>query len=72
MSQDLIEAVERLHVSSYIRGLEEDSPIDDILNKSHPRPKRSDTNEEIKARIEEDFLTPPTSFDPEWLDKLQQ
>ena len=72
MSQDLIEAVGRLHVSSHIQGLEEDSSIDDILNKPHPRPKRSNTNEEIKARIEKDFLTPPTSFDPEWLNKLQQ
>ncbi|KAK4547703.1 hypothetical protein LTR36_000661 [Oleoguttula mirabilis] len=49
-----------------------DANIDDILDQAKPRKRVRKSPEEIKAKLERDFLTPSTSFSPEWLDRLQQ
>ncbi|KAK5128632.1 hypothetical protein LTR08_003953 [Meristemomyces frigidus] len=49
-----------------------DANIDDILDQAKPRKRIRKTPEEIKTKLERDFLTPSKSFSPEWLDRLQQ
>ncbi|OTA26313.1 hypothetical protein BTJ68_10563 [Hortaea werneckii EXF-2000] len=46
--------------------------IDDLLEQAKPRKRIRKSPAEIKAGLEEDFLTPSTSFSPAWLDRLQQ
>ena len=46
--------------------------IDDILDQAKPRKRVRKSPEEIKAKLERDFLTPSTTFSPEWLDRLQE
>ena len=68
MSQELLNAVERLHIKSE----KTTSVIDDVLHEQHARKRKRRTPEELNAKLEEDFLTPPTVFGPEWLNKLQR
>lgn len=69
MAETLQKAVEGLH----IRGQREVEGIDEILSEPRLRTKRSQkTLEEVKKELTEEFLTPPTSFSQEWLNKLQQ
>ena len=69
MASSLIDAVERLHLGSDQNDFE---TIDDLLNAERPRKKRRKSLESVKGELEESFLTPPTSFDVDWLNKLQQ
>ena len=75
MAATLLKAVECLQVRGQREGvLEKDvESIDDILSEQGPRKhKPRKTLQEVKKELTEDFLTPPTSFSEEWLNKLQQ
>ncbi|SMR49487.1 unnamed protein product [Zymoseptoria tritici ST99CH_3D1] len=49
-----------------------DGELDDILDQTRPRKRIRKSSEEVKSELEKTFLTPSTSFSPEWLDRLQQ
>ncbi|KAK5128336.1 hypothetical protein LTR85_003004 [Meristemomyces frigidus] len=68
MMEDLSEAL----TSVSLAGQKLDGNIDDILDQAKPRKRVRKSPEEIKAKLAQDFLTPSTSFSPEWLDRLQQ
>ncbi|TVY37961.1 putative ATP-dependent RNA helicase [Lachnellula subtilissima] len=69
MEDPLVSALERVHLGS---SNEADNWIDDILDLQRPRKRIKQDQEELKRELEEKFLTPSTSFSPEWLNKLQQ
>ncbi|KAK5107409.1 hypothetical protein LTR62_001313 [Meristemomyces frigidus] len=49
-----------------------DADIDNILDQAKPRKRVRKSHEAIKSQLEQQFLTPSTTFSPEWLDRLQQ
>ncbi|KAK3070092.1 Antiviral helicase ski2 [Teratosphaeriaceae sp. CCFEE 6253] len=49
-----------------------DGDIDDFLDEVRPRKRIRKSREDIKAQLEQDFLTPSMVFSPAWLDRLQQ
>jgi antiviral helicase SKI2 len=67
MPDSLISTLERLHLA-----LENNDDIDRILDEQHPRQKLKQDPEELKRQLEQKYLTPPTSFSTEWLNRLQQ
>lgn len=68
MADSLTAALDGLALSS--EGLSEN--IDDLLDQAKPRKRIRKSPQEVKADLESQFLTPSTSFSPEWLDRLQQ
>ncbi|GAB1739220.1 hypothetical protein NU219Hw_g3969t1 [Hortaea werneckii] len=68
MADDLADSLAGLSLAA--NKLEGD--IDDLLEQAKPRKRIRKSPAEIKAGLEEDFLTPSTSFNPAWLDRLQQ
>ena len=68
MADPLSDALDGLSLAS--DGL--DDNIYDLLDQAKPRKRVRKSPEEVKAKLESDFLTPSTSFSPEWLDRLQQ
>ncbi len=71
MGTDLLNAVKGLQIKDE-DDKDRDFSIDDILTKSRPRKRSRRAPEALKRNLEEAFLTPPTSFNSEWLNKLQQ
>jgi antiviral helicase SKI2 len=69
MTDTLAEAFQGLQLKA---SQLQDANIDDILDQVRPRKRVRKSPEEIKAALQEEFLTPTTSFTPEWLDRLQQ
>jgi len=70
MAHDLSEAMERLHVDD-----EDNSsfdPIDDILFDRIAGEPRKQNPDELRAELEQKYLTPSTTFSTEWLNRLQQ
>lgn len=66
---DLAEAMDRLQLD----GSELTDPIDEILfQQQSPSKRRKESPDEIKARLEHEYLTPSPTFSTAWLDKLQQ
>lgn len=49
-----------------------DTDIDDILDQAKPRKRLRPSPEEVKAKLERNFLKPATTFSPAWLGRLQQ
>ena len=73
MTQELLDGVNKLHVDDERLELNrEDRCIDDILNEQRPKKRPEPTPQDIKQDFEKSFLTPLTSFGPEWLNKFQQ
>ena len=70
MADSLITALENVRLSSSIS--EVDDWIDSILESQRPRKRVKQDREALKLSLEEKYLTPSTSFSPEWLNKLQQ
>jgi hypothetical protein len=66
MATDLAEALRGLRLD------ESDVNIDDILFEQRPRKKIKQNSAELKSQLEKSYLSPSTSFSPEWLNKLQQ
>ena len=69
MKTDLLDAMEALRIRI---DKDEHFCIDDILTERRPRRKEQKSLDAVKKEIEETFLTPPTSFSAEWLNRLQQ
>jgi antiviral helicase SKI2 len=68
MAEVLPSALERLSL-----GDEQlDGELDDLLDQAKPRKRIRKSPEEVKTELERTFLTPSTSFSPEWLDRVQQ
>lgn len=65
--EQTLEAVEGLRLST-----DEGFCIDDALTKRRPRKPKPKNLDTVKQELEETFLKPPTSFSPEWLNRLQQ
>ena len=72
MTEDLRQSLERLRLRAETPNSADDMAIDEILELPRKSPRIRKTKDEIKKEVEERFLTPPTSFGPEWLDRLQQ
>ncbi|KAL8354670.1 hypothetical protein RB601_004193 [Gaeumannomyces tritici] len=68
MATDLAEAMDRLQLDGDLAD-----PIDEILfQQQSPSKRRKESPDEIKARLEDKYLTPSPTFSTAWLDKLQQ
>jgi hypothetical protein len=67
MANSLISTLERLRLA-----LENNDDIDHILDEQRPCKKLKQDPEELKRQLEQKYLTPPTSFSTEWLNRLQQ
>ena len=72
MTQEVVEAADKLQTGSGQLDAGEDGCIDDILSEPRPRIRSKPTPQNIKQDLEQSFLTPPASFGLEWLNKLQQ
>lgn len=72
MTSDLLRAVERLHIVADDRDLDQDVCIDVKLDGQSPRKPSQRDAQTLKEELEHNFLTPQTSFDVEWLNKMQQ
>ena len=71
MTSELVEAVERLQISAN-SGILSEKTIDDILDHRMPKLQGEQDHEVLKKAIEKEFLSPPRSFGPEWLNRLQR
>lgn len=72
MTQDVSGAVELLRIAAEQDNNQPEGCIDSVLQEPQPLKRERPTQAEIKARLEEEYLTPPTAFGPEWLDKFQR
>ena len=72
MASQLVHAVERLRISQENSTTELENIIDNKLQEYRARKKQHRSPAEMKAVLEEEFLSPPTAFGPEWLNKFQQ
>ena len=67
MTDELTNIFQELNVSSGSL----DKEIDELLDQTLPRKRVRKSVDEIKAQLEQDFLTPPTTLSPTWLNRLQ-
>jgi antiviral helicase SKI2 len=72
MDDSLVAALENIRLSSSTSDNTADDWIDHILDTQRPRKRIKQDPEALKLSLEEKYLTPSTSFSPEWLNKLQQ
>jgi len=72
MSEGLVSALEKVHISASTQDPEADDWIDHILEEQRPRKRVKQSSEDLKRELEQKYLTPSSSFSPEWLNKLQQ
>lgn len=75
MAASLLEAVQELQDGAQDQRFlgADDENIDQILSDERPRKRNlQKTPDEVKKELIEEFLTPPTSFNEKWLNKLQQ
>ncbi|KAK4620179.1 Putative ATP-dependent RNA helicase [Fulvia fulva] len=68
MADTLPQALQKLSLAS--QSVDDD--IDDLLDQVKPRKRLRKSPDDVKKKLGADFLTPSTSFSPEWLDRLQQ
>ena len=69
MTSDLFRAVERLHLGANGDSYEQDECI---ISLERPKKQTKGDTQGMKRDLERDFLTPQTSFDLKWLNKIQQ
>lgn len=72
MTDGLVNALERVHLSSTAADETADDWIDSILEEQRPRKRIKQSPEDLKRELEEKYLAPSTSFSADWLNKLQQ
>lgn len=75
MAASLLEAVQGLQDRAQDEGIlgVDVENIDQILCDQRPRKQNLEkTPDQVKRELIEEFLTPPTSFNEKWLNKLQQ
>lgn len=67
--EGLVKSLERVQLAS--QNLADDW-IDHNLTQSFPRKRARRTKDDVKAQLSRDFLTPPSTFSTEWLNRLQR
>lgn len=72
MACDLLHAVSELYIGSGEQISQDEDCIDDKLNLQRPRKRTKWDPAILKKDTEMDFLSPPTSYGPDWLNKVQQ
>lgn len=72
MTSELLHAVERLRIRANEYDFDQDACIDATLSQIRPKKRIKRDTQALKKELEKDFLTPQTSFDAEWLNKIQQ
>jgi antiviral helicase SKI2 len=72
MAEALLSALERVHLKSNTSDGTADDCIDHILDEQRPRKRIKQDQDQLKRELEQKYLTPPTSFSTEWLNRLQQ
>ena len=68
MDPKLLEAVWRLRIKSE----DGEDCIDAPLHEQRPQKRKRPSPAELKKQLEDEFLTPPTAFSLEWLNKVQE
>ncbi|KAF2016267.1 antiviral helicase [Aaosphaeria arxii CBS 175.79] len=69
--EDLAGVFNRLQLNHVAAKGAPDS-IDDLLNEQRPLKRQKKTKDAIKKELEDEFLTPSSSFNTRWLNRLQQ
>lgn len=72
MTADLLQAIEKLHISSRSRNAKDDEPLDTFLTTPRRRRCIKQAPEAIKKELQDEFLMPSTTFSTEWLNKFQE
>lgn len=72
MADSLIDALEKVHLGSPDLDSFADDWIDSVLDTQRPRKRIKQDQEQLSSHLEQTYLTPPSSFSQEWLNKLQQ
>jgi antiviral helicase SKI2 len=72
MAEELIKALERVHLESQSTTGTADDWIDHILDAQRPRKRIKQSEGDLKKELERKYLTPSAKFSTEWLNKLQQ
>jgi antiviral helicase SKI2 len=72
MAKSLLYALESLQLGSPASGDLADDWIDHVLEEQRPRKRVKQDEEQFKRHLEKNYLTPSSSFSPEWLNRLQQ
>ncbi|KIW08108.1 uncharacterized protein PV09_01045 [Verruconis gallopava] len=66
---DLEDLLGRVHSTA---NAENDIALDEILHQQHQRKRSKVSQQQLKHELEDEFLSPSTSFSAHWLNKLQQ
>ena len=72
MTSELLRAVERLRVGVDEQYFDQDVCIAGTSRLERPEKPPKGHNQALKKELERDLLTPQTSFDAGWLNKIQQ
>jgi antiviral helicase SKI2 len=68
---DLAQALEEVHLAAAGVGDHDDDWLDSILDEQRPRKRTKISKDALKQALEDEFLTPSTSFSTQWLNDLQ-
>ncbi|KZF22703.1 antiviral helicase [Xylona heveae TC161] len=72
MTSTLIDALKHVQIQGDALSERGSDYIDSILDETRPRKKAKQTSNHQKNELQEALLGPTTTFDPYWLNKLQQ
>ena len=72
MTSDLLRAVEKLHLATNVHNSGKDECIGNTFSPERHKDRNRENTQALKKGLERDLLTPRTSFDGRWLDKVQQ
>lgn len=72
MAPGLLKAMEGVHISTKEKGEICDDDLKAFLLEPRPPEKPRPAPEKLKQQLEDEFLSPPTTFSAEWLNRLQQ
>ena len=67
----LIEALHQVQVAADSIA-DRDDWIDELLDQERPRKRRAKSPTGVKAQLDHEYLTPPTQFSTEWLNRVQK
>lgn len=70
--EDLQAALEKIHIASTSIEEEDSDWINLLSQEQRPAKRLRKTTDDVKKEFEDEFLTPSTSFNTKWLNKLQQ
>ena len=72
MTSDLLRAVEKLHLATNVHNSDKDECNGGTFDPERAKDRKGGNTQALKKDLERDILTPRTSFDGRWLDKVQQ